>query len=82
MAFSLFRQVYPARARRKMPNWPMDGFDHRLYIAPQRQQRRSGDFSQISGMQAKDYADRVGFRISVSSTPCRLKAYWRNFEVE
>ena len=33
-----------------MPNCPMDVFDHRLYIALQRQRRRSGDFSQISGM--------------------------------
>jgi hypothetical protein len=82
MAFSLCLQVYPARARRKMPKCQMDVFDHRLYIALQRQRRRSGDFSQISGMQAKDYADRVGFRISVSSTPCPLQAYWRNFEVE
>jgi hypothetical protein len=82
MAFSLCLQVYPARARRKMPKCQMDVFDHRLYIALQRQRRRSGDFSQISGMQAKDYAERVGFRISVSSTPCLMQAYWRNFEVE
>jgi hypothetical protein len=65
-----------------MRKWPMDVFDHRLYIAVQRQRRRSGDFSQIRGMQAKEYAVSVGFRISVSSTSCPLRAYWRNFEVE